>query len=89
MTLAEAQAILFVGQGLTDLVKSLRDDQVAALAGILDIRQQTAFLEIASVVRPVEEGAFVVTPRSGWVSLVEASKERIAVSEDPLRPSSP
>ena len=84
MTVSEARTIIFIGEAIVALCKSLRDDQVAVLSDVLDVSQQAAFLEIASVVSPRE--TFSVDERQrAWASLVEAAKERIAVAEDPLR----
>ena len=85
MTVSEARTILFVGEAIVALCKSLRDDQVTALSDILTVPQQASFLEIASVVTPRETLSFDDRQKA-WASLVEAAKHRIAVDEDPLRP---
>lgn len=85
MTVSEARTIIFVGEAIVALCKSLRDDQVTMLSDILDVPQQAAFLEIVGVVsRP--EAHTVDERRRAWASLVEAAKQRIAIAEDPLRP---
>ena len=85
MTVSEARTILFIGEAISTLCKSLRDDQVTVLGDILTVPQQASFLEIASVVTPRETLSFDERQKA-WTSLVEAAQHRIAVAEDPLRP---
>jgi len=87
MTLAEAHVILFLGEALTDVSKSLRDEQVRELNEILDVQQKIVLLDVLSTVSPPSD-VIVVEKRAAWASLVKVAKERVAVNEDPLRPVS-
>jgi hypothetical protein len=89
MTVSEAKAILFVGETIRDLCKSLREDQIAVLSDTLDLPQKVLFLGVASVAEPMPDHGIVGEVRQGWWSLVEAAKVRIAIAEDPLRAQAP
>ena len=88
MTVSEARAILFLGETLTSVATSLRDEQTRALSEILDMKQKIVLLDVLSMLSP-QSDVFFDEKRAAWVCLVEAAKERVAVSEDPLRPMSP
>ena len=87
MTVSEARVILFLGEALTGVAASLRDDQVNALNELLDMKQKMSLLDVLTTVSPPSDVVFD-EKRAAWARLVEAAKERVAVSEDPLRPVS-
>ena len=88
MTVSEARVILFLGEALTGVAASLRDEQTIALNEVLDVKQKIVFLDVLSTVSPPSDIVFD-EKRAAWARLVEAANERLAVSEDPLRPVSP
>lgn len=88
MTVSEARVILFLGEALTSVAASLRDEQTRALSEILDMKQKIVLLDVLSTLSPSADVCFD-EKRAAWERLVEAAKERVAVSEDPLRPMSP
>ena len=88
MTVSEARVILFLGEALTGVATSLRDEQTRALSEILDMKQKIVLLDVLSALSPPSD-VFFDEKRAAWARLVEAAKERVAVSEDPLRPMSP
>ena len=88
MTVSEARVILFLGETLTGVAALLRDDQVKALNELLDMKQKILLLNVLSTVSPPSDVVFDEN-RAAWARLVEIAKERVAVSEDPLRPVSP
>lgn len=87
MTVSEARVVLFLGEALTGVATSLRDEQTRALSEILDMKQKIVLLDVLSTLSSPSD-AFFDENRAAWARLVEAAKERIAVSEDPLRPVS-
>jgi len=85
MTLPEARVILFLGETLTSVSQSLRDDQVKVLHETLDMRQKIDLLDVLSTVSPPTD-LIVDEKRTAWARLIQRAKERVAVAEDPLRP---
>lgn len=82
LTVAEANAILFVGAGLIEFCSSLRADQVAALNDLLDVSQKILAMKIVTTTSPTDDGFIGDAMRMTWSQLVASAKERIAAFED-------
>ena len=86
MTVAEAQAILFVGEALHELFTSLRSDQIEALNGTLDTPQKILCLEIVGTISPPTNGDYGYSPsaqkREMWAGLIKAATDRIAAGPE-------
>lgn len=86
MTLAEAQALIFVGEALHELFTSLSREQVEAITGTLDMSQKVLCLEILSTIAPPTNEAGSpyrgyspsADKRETWAGLLQAAANRIA-----------
>ena len=86
MTVAEAQAILFVGHALHELFTSLRSEQIEVLMQTLDMTQKTRCVEIMSTISPPTNGTgppyrgYIPSACEGaWAGLLQAAAARIGV----------
>ena len=76
MTLREASVILFIEEALSEVSKSLRTEQIAALSDMLDMTQKILLLEILSAVMQPNDRLVPTERQAAWRSLVEAAKSR-------------
>lgn len=90
MTVAEAQALIFVGEALHELCTSLRSEQIEALMGTLDITQKVLCIEILSTIAPRTNDAGSpyrgYSPSAGkretWAGLLQAAMARITAGPE-------